>query len=422
MFKYISAFALAAGWLALAPATAQDLGNSPYSRLGIGEMSTYNGSIRNFSMGGSGVASPNSAIINELNPALLYYNNNVIFEMSVASQLKTLKEGSSSQRDGNTTLNRISLSIPASRKWTAAVGLKPFSTVQYETNVTQPVENNPNINALVRYSGDGGLSEVYFGNGVKLAKDLTIGATASYVFGTINNVFTSAIQNGASQQIQIRQETHYSDFTFKTGAAYRHMVFNKYNLGLGGVYYFPGEIEAKQRTVLERFSSTTVNSNVQSDSTTGQVSMPGGFQAGLSFDNNSNWSISADVSSHNWSEFKSYTGVNELKSAMRVGLGGEYVPEPASPRYLRRIAYRAGVTFGQTPYNLQGTQVNETAVTWGFSLPVGRSLITESYYLNLGFALGKRGTTENKLVQENFIRVQAGLSLNNKWFIQRKLD
>ena len=422
MFKYISAFALAAGWLALAPATAQDLGNSPYSRLGIGEISTYNGSIRNFSMGGTGVASPNSAIINELNPALLYYNNNVIFEMSVASQLKTLKETGNSQRDGNTTLNTLSLSIPASKRWTAAVGLKPFSTVQYETNTTQSVENSPNTNALVSYSGDGGLSEVYFGHGVKIAKDLTLGATASYVFGTINTGFSSAIQNASGQQIQIRQETHYSDFTFKTGAAYRHSVFGKYSLGLGGVYYFPASLEAKQRTVLERLSSSTSTSNLQSDSTTGSVSLPSGFQAGLTFDNNSNWSISADISSHSWSDFKNYAGVSELKNAMRVGLGGEYVPEPASPRYLRRVAYRAGVTFGQTPYHLQNKQVNETAVTWGFSFPVGRSLITESYYLNLGFAYGKRGTTENKLVQENFIRVQAGLSLNNKWFIQRKLD
>jgi hypothetical protein len=422
MFKYISVFALAAGWLTFAPATAQNLGNAPYSRLGIGEVSTHNGSIRNFSMGGTGVASPNSYQINELNPALLYYNNNVIFEMSIASQLKTLKEDSRSQRDGNTSLNTLSLSVPVSKKWTAAVGLKPFSTVQYETNITQPVEGDPNINALVRYSGEGSLSEVYFGHGVKVAKDLTVGASASYVFGTLDNIFTSAIQNGSGQQIQVRKQTTYHDFTYKAGAAYRHKVFSKYNLGVGGVYYFPVDFSARQRTVLERFTSTAMSTNLQSDSTTGEAFLPGGFQAGLTFDNNTNWSISADLASQAWSEFKSYEGRNELKSTMRVGLGGEYVPEAASPRYIRRIAYRAGVTMGQTPYQLEGKQVKEAAVTWGFTFPVGRSLITESYYLNLGFALGKRGTTENNLIQENFIRVQAGLSLNNKWFIQRKLD
>ena len=107
---------------------------------------------------------------------------------------------------------------------------------------------------------------------------------------------------------------------------------------------------------------------------------------------------------------------------MRIGLGGEYVPEPGSPKYFRRVAYRAGFTFGQTPYQITGKQLNETAVTWGFTFPLGRPNITESYFLNLGFALGKRGTTDNNLVQENFIRMQAGFSLNNKWFIKRKLD
>ncbi|KAA9339973.1 hypothetical protein [Adhaeribacter soli] len=422
MFKYISAFALAAGWLAITPALAQSSGNSPYSRLGIGEVSTNNGNIRNFSMGGTGVSSPNSAQVNELNPALLYYNNNVIFEMSVASQLKTLKEENRSQRDGNTTLNTISLSLPVHKRWTAAVGLKPFSTVQYETNTSQPVTGDPNTQALVRYSGDGGLTEVYFGNGVKVAKDLTVGVAASYIFGTINNNFTSAIQNQSGQQLQVSQQTTYNDFAFKSGLAYRRKFGEKYSIGIGGVYNFPISLTAERRTQLERMSFTSVTSSFQADSTSGKAQIPGGFQAGISIDNGTNWSVALDVASQAWGEFKSFEGRNELKNALRVGLGGEYVPEPASPRYFRRVAYRAGLSFGQTPYQLAGKQVNEAAVTWGFTLPVGRALITESNFLNLGFAYGKRGTTDDNLVQENFIRVQAGFTLNNKWFIQRKLD
>lgn len=421
MFKYISAFALAAGWLALTSATAQSLGNAPYSRLGIGEVFTGNGNIRNFSMGGTGVSSPNSAQINELNPALLFYNNSVIFEMSIASQLKTLKEENSTQRDGNTTLNTIHLSIPAHKRWTAAVGLKPFSTVQYETNASQPIENDPGKQALVRYSGDGGLTEVYFANGVKIANDLTVGVAGSYIFGTIDNMFTSAIQN-SGQQLLIRQQTTYNDFAFKTGLAYRRKVGEKYSIGIGGVYNLPVNMDAKRRNQLERMSTTSLTSTLQSDSTTGSVEIPASLQVGLSLDNGTNWSIAADVASQAWSEFKSYEGRKELKNALRVGLGGEYVPEPASPRYFRRVAYRAGLSLGQTPYQLNGKQVNEAAVTWGFTLPVGRALVTESYFLNLGFALGKRGTTSDNLVEENFIKIQAGISLNNKWFVQRKLD
>src|SRR5690606_18111289 len=107
--------------------------------------------------------------------------------------------------------------------------------------VIQPVTNDLARETQVKYSGDGGLSEVYFGNGVKVLKDVTVGVGASYIFGTINNNYTSALQPAGStlpntsQQLRIRQETNYGDFAFKAGLAYRKK-FGKYNIGAGGVY------------------------------------------------------------------------------------------------------------------------------------------------------------------------------------------
>ena len=426
MHKFLTIFLVSAGLLATNTASAQSQANSPYSRFGIGDLSTNNGSIRNFSMGGSGVVSPNSYQINELNPALLYFNNNVIFELNVNSQLKTLKEDTRSQRDGSANLGTIGLAIPVNKRWSAALGLKPYSTVQYETNSVQSVTNDPNRQALVKYSGQGGLSEVYFGHGVKVLKDLTIGATASYVFGTIDNMFTTALQqpNGSqpltTQQLRIRQETNYHDFAFKTGLAYRRKM-GKYNVGIGGVYNLATDLKAERRTYIERLNTSGLD-QTKADSTNKKVTIPSGMQLGLSLDNGVNWSVNADVALQNWSEFKNFEGNAPFENTTRFGLGGEIVPEPASPKYLRRVTYRAGFSYGQTQYVVNNEQLKEAAVTWGFTLPLGRSLITESSFLNLGFALGKRGTTDNNLVQENFIRAQVGLSLNNKWFIQRKLD
>ncbi|HSI91116.1 MAG TPA: hypothetical protein VK927_08365, partial [Adhaeribacter sp.] len=305
---------------------------------------------------------------------------------------------------------------------TAAVGLKPYSTVRYEFNTTQPVANDPNITSAVKYSGDGGLSEVYFGHGVKVAKDLIIGASASYVFGTITNRYTTALSGANFQQVQISEETRFNDFLFKAGLAYRVKLAGKYNLGFGGFYNLGTDLDARRRTVVERLSGNSFNRSLQPDSSTGSVTMPSNFQAGINFDNGTNWNVNLDVASQQWNDFRTYEGTAELQNTMRVGLGGEYVPEPASSNYLRRITYRGGLSLGQTPYQFAGEQLKETAVTWGFTFPVGRSLITESYFLNLGFALGKRGTTERQSVQENFIKVQAGISLSNKWFIQRKLE
>src|SRR5690349_7897248 len=97
--KFLTVLALAAGWLAFSPAMGQGYGNSPYSRLGLGDLNGNTGNIRNFSMGGAGVASPNSYQLNYQNPALLFYNNNVVFEISAAGQLKDLKQDTRTQRD-----------------------------------------------------------------------------------------------------------------------------------------------------------------------------------------------------------------------------------------------------------------------------------------------------------------------------------
>jgi long-subunit fatty acid transport protein len=275
--------------------------------------------------------------------------------------------------------------------------------------------------------GEGGLSEVYFGHGVKVHKDLSIGATASYIFGTIDNSYTTALEqvNGTNttsfQQLRIRQETTYNDFAFKAGLAYRRKM-GKYNVGVGAVYNLTANMEADRRTSVERPTTSGII-QTQADSTLDQqVTVPSGFQLGFSLDNAVNWSINADVAMQNWSNFKNFEGQKPFENTTRVGLGGEFVPEPASPKYLRRVTYRAGFSYGQTQYVVNNEQLKEAAVTWGFSFPLGRSLMTESSFLNLGFAVGKRGTTNNNLVQENFIRGQLGISLNNKWFIQRKLD
>jgi hypothetical protein len=421
MSKFLTVLALAVSCLAVSPATGQGLGNSPYSRFGLGDLNS-GGNIRNFSMGSAGMASPNSYQINYQNPALLFYNNNVIFELSAVSQYIKLQQDSRSQKDGSTSLNTLGLAVPVSSRWTAALGLKPFSRVEYEVNTTQPFENDPSKTALVKFTGEGGISEVYFAHGVKIAKDFALGASASYLFGTISDNQTTGIQGETGfTQLQVRNQTNYNDFVFKTGLTYRHKV-GKYNLGVGGTYDFAANVDARRQTVVERPVTGGLFVDTISNFAKGNMRLPSGFKAGLSLDNAANWSLALDVANQNWSGYESYEGTSNLVNTTQVGLGGEYVPEPASPKYLKRVAYRAGFRYGQLPIELSGKQLNDMAVTWGLTMPLGRALVTESYFVNLGFALGKRGTTESQLVQENYFQVQVGVSLSNKWFIRRQLD
>lgn len=435
MYK-LSRILLGAMWLFSGyQVAAQSLTNSPYSRLGIGELNTSSASIRNFSMGGAGVAAPNSAQINDINPALLFYNNFVTFEMGVAGELKQLANQDQRQILGDANLSYLALSVPIAKGWSAAVGLKPYSNVDYQTSSQENVQNSPGaaIHVLKAYEGEGGLSEAYFAHGVRIAKGLSVGVTGSYVFGTINNDASTVLRDTANPALSLQKtvfstRTNYSDFMFKGGLHYRHSVKDKIFFSLGGVYGLAADLDGTRRTVLQRKSVETDGvlpggETVLEDSIRGSVHIPQFLSIGLGIDNGKNWGAGLDFSSQKWSQFRPFRGLPDMIDAYRISLGGEITPNMASmDSYLQRITYRAGVSYARTPLVVDGTTVDDIAFTWGASLPVGRLTAIQRSFLNLGFAVGRRGNLSENPIRETYLRFQVGLSLNNRWFIKRMVE
>jgi hypothetical protein len=82
------------------------------------------------------------------------------------------------------------------------------------------------------------------------------------------------------------------------------------------------------------------------------------------------------------------------------------------------VVYRAGFRMEQTGLNIQTESIDEFGISFGVGIPVGKF----GSNANIGFEIGQRGTTNNNLVEENFINLQLSLSLNDKWFQKRKFD
>jgi hypothetical protein len=40
----------------------------------------------------------------------------------------------------------------------------------------------------------------------------------------------------------------------------------------------------------------------------------------------------------------------------------------------------------------------------------------------MGFEFGKRGTTDNNLIEEDYFKFRLSLSLSEKWFVKRRID
>ncbi len=405
---------------------AQLISNTPYSRFGLGEINENYGNIRTAGMAGAGVSAGNSYQINSSNPALLYYNSITNFDMGISGQVKRVSNATDSQVDGNGNLHNLSLSVPVTKRWSAAAGLRPFSTVNYTTMVKNPVEGNPQATLFKEYVGSGGLSEAYFAHGMKIAGGLTVGGSASYLFGNIASESASIVQDPdlesvERERISIVDRTNYRGFLFKAGANYRQKVNEKLFVSAGGVYSFNSELNAERTLTFERITEPDAVLNSQTES---NVTLPSNYRVGFSIDNNSNFTLAADYASYKWSDYRNYEGqTGDLRDSYRMAIGGEYTPNAnAIDSYFKRIMYRGGVYYSETPYQVNGQGITDKGITAGAMFPIGRSTIYDLYQLNVSFGYGERGTADNGLIKEDYFQFGLGFTVNSRWFIKRRID
>jgi len=102
-----------------------------------------------------------------------------------------------------------------------------------------------------------------------------------------------------------------------------------------------------------------------------------------------------------------------------VSVGGYYIPNYNSfTSYAKRVVYRGGLKFEKTGLVVNGESIDDRGLTLGLGLPITGTISN----VNIGFEIGKRGTTASGLVQENYANISVGFSLNDKWFVQRKFQ
>ena len=411
-------------------AQAQNISNTPYSRYGLGEYNYNLGNVRNAGMAGVGISAGNSFQANTANPALLYYNSITLFDIGMAGQVKTIKNASESQTDGNANLYNLTLVVPVSKRWSSSIGLRPYSIVNYESKTSSILDGTSNVRVEQQYMGEGGLSEAYFAHGVKITEGLTIGGSASYIFGAItkeaaSSVIDESLEAIGNEKIVYSERIRYDNFLFRAGANYRKKITDKYYLSAGSVYSFGTDLEAKRRASFERrtLSDNVLDSNILPDSSEGSVNLPSSLRAGLTLDNGKNLTIGADFYTQNWSEFTSFEGKKQLGNSYRVAVGAEYTPDANSiDNFFERVTYRTGIYYGDSPFMVKGETITDKGVTAGFTMPLGRGSMYDYYQLNAALGYGSRGTTDNGLIKENYFQFSVGFTVNSRWFIKRRLE
>jgi hypothetical protein len=417
-------------------AHAQTLGNSPYSRLGLGEMSPGTGLVRNQGMAGVGVASSSTTYINERNPALAWHTRYVTFDVGLTGQIKTLKTKTQSQRTGNATLNYLALALPIQPHWGAVLGLRPFSTVDYENRSEIGVAGDPLGRVEVRSKGEGGLTQAYMAHGFRIAGGLSAGVEASYVFGSVEAITSTRLLAGTdigegTERTVILERRRYGDFLARGGLAYEQKIGSKGMVLTGGLTAeFGRDLNVQRRRVQERRLVTQADQITESlllaDSVKSSAKLPGALTAGVGLANASGTrSLAAEFWAQPWSEFQ-IDGAKQsaLGDAWRFSVGGEWTPDPSSVEsYFRRMTYRVGLYTGENGWrDRSGVALRDAGVTWGFALPLGKVATFEGATLQTSFAYGQRGFNSSTGVRDTYLRGQIGVAFSSIWFVKRRIE
>src|SRR6478735_4594933 len=119
-------------FLIAALAVDAQVASSPFSKLGIGDL-TGTGIAQNQGMGGIGISNPSGWYLNNVNPALLVFNRITVFQAGMQYEKINESDGTNSQKFASANLNYLAIAFPVKlNKWTTAIGLMPFSVVNYK--------------------------------------------------------------------------------------------------------------------------------------------------------------------------------------------------------------------------------------------------------------------------------------------------
>ncbi len=410
---------------------AQDGSVSPYSYFGIGNVRA-NSSIENQMMGGIGIYT-DSIHASLSNPSGYSKLRLTTYAGGISRKELSLKSASARESSSVSSLNYLSIGFPIAKRLGLGFGLNRRSAVGYNFESTVSVSNGDNSSSDVRnlYSGSGGLNKVYVSLGYELIKNLSIGVTANYNFGNFDNSRAQTIENvelGTSDN----RFSSVSGVDLNYALNYENKISDKHTFYTSLRVNTQANLISRNRRTINSFSSTSgsVREEFEVDLTaTGldetDLKIPATTTFGLGFGENKKWFLGGEYSFQELNTFSNvFIEVDDFsyQDAKTFALGGYYIPDYTSfTSYFKRIIYRAGMRYNQTGMVVNQKEINNFGITFGVGLPLATNTGSFSN-VNVGFEIGRRGTTAAGLIEETYFKFNVGLSLNDRWFQKRKIN
>ncbi|RIV44198.1 hypothetical protein [Flagellimonas pelagia] len=397
---------------------------SPYSYFGIGDHRDQ-GTVDNQMMGGISVYG-DSIHINLTNPAAYSKLRLTAYTAGISRREYRLKDWNEQQNTSVTTLDYLAIGFPLSNKMGMGFGVMPFTSVGYSLNDIRTNGEGAEVTNI--YTGDGGLNRIFASIGFEPIKNLSLGVTANFNFGSLKYQRVQSVEGVQFGTLDDR-ESKINGYDFNYALNYTPKIKDKYTLFASVLVNTQGNLVSKNTQTLGSFSLSNGNNvevvDVNLDATNlrnTELKIPTRTTLGLGFGEDKKWFMGAEYSFQQYSDFdNSFLGLQNVtyNDASTYAFGGYWVPDyRALSGYFKRVTYRAGLRYDVSGLEVNGKEINNFGITFGLGMPLGGSFSN----LNLGFELGRRGTTDANLIEESYLKINIGLSLNDIWFQKRKIN
>ncbi|MDZ4708016.1 MAG: hypothetical protein SH818_06395 [Saprospiraceae bacterium] len=416
---------------------------SPYSRLGIGDLTDPNFSALS-QLGGIAAGFNDKNILNFSNPAALGSLRNTAFEAGVSAKFTNLKNNDLSKSFFGGGLDYLALGVPVynpinealdriDRKfhWGMLFALKPYSHVGYDIAQIDSISGTGRYKRS--YTGSGGTYEFKWSNGIEYRK-FSAGLSLGYLFGKMSyrrdldllsvvlpysTIFLDEISmNGFKWNLGIQYKINLSKLKEGELESDKTLSIGLYGQSSQSFSTLSDHVYRRQLIVSAQVGVIdTVRNEINLE---GSGTLPGELHLGFYYNQRYKFQFGGQLSLVSWSNYKNTAKPEILKNSSNLSLGLAYCPDIESlNNLLKRTTYRLGVKIGNDPRSFNDTQLKNFAVTFGLGVPfVFQRKVS---FANLGIEMGSLGIQDK--LKSNYVQLKLGFTLNDdEWFLKRKYN
>ena len=403
------------------PAFAENGMNSPYTRFGFGQLASYDMGFSK-AMGGTGIALRNSNQINLHNPSSYSSVDTLTFIMDMGATLQNTNFAESGVRRNarNATFDYFAMQYRLHKGLGMTVAFTPYSNVGYNYGSSfQTIRDDEDgiVTTSSNCNGSGGLARVTAGLGWQLFKGLSIGANASYIYGTFSHYITSEYSESSISKRTKQYTADVTGLSFDMGAQ-AYFGWGKNQFTLGATYALGSEMAGKPYSV-----DYIITSNVATSADTlwfAPFTLPESLGGGISYCYDERITVAADFRMQRFGGtlFFGTPGTD----CYRASLGMEYIPENYARKFFRRLRYRAGLHYATSYFTVNGLQgPDEYGASVGVGIPIINAYNQRSTVNVSGQFVHVQPRTPGMIV-ENYMQLSVGVSFIENWFAKWKVN